>query len=107
MKNTQLHPLVANLPTGSLPLMRRARELPTTVLTRRPAWWLHMQLMLLSTGRLHLTCSIPRFIGLPPRLPYPHRQVYIIFLRDCRHQGLTEEQILLLLLLAQEGTLRT
>lgn len=99
MKNQHPHPLVANLPPCCQFLMWQARRLPAHRLPRRPAWWFRLQFTRLLNGGLPADENVQSVIGLPAHLPETERDAYNVFLNTCRRRGLTEEQILLLLLI--------
>lgn len=99
MKNQRLHPLVANLPPCCQFLMWQARRLPAHCLPRRPAWWFRLQFTRLLNGGLSADENVQSVIGLPAHLPEIEYDAYNAFLSTCRRWGLTEEQILLLLLI--------
>lgn len=98
MKNTQSHPLIANLPPCCSTLLGRARRLPLDCLTHHPRWWFRLQIAWLLSRGLPAGESVQSVIGLPARLTEDEHRAYNEFFSVCRYLGLTEEQILLLLL---------
>lgn len=99
MKNPRLSPYVTNLPPCAYSLLCRARRLPVAGLRRRPCWWFRWQTTRLLNEGLPGGESVAGIIGLHSRLPAGAWQAYDDFFCVCRYLGLTEEQILLLLLL--------
>lgn len=98
MKNEQTHPIIANLPSCASCLLRQARRLPSRRLIHHPRWWYRWQLERLANGNMPDGENVEQVIGLSPRLSADERRIYDDFFYLCRLRGLTEEQILLLLL---------
>lgn len=99
MKNAHVHPLVANLPPCVACLLSRVRCLPVDCLPPHPDWWFGFQFTRLLNGGLPPGVTVQAVIGLPAALPADARRAYDTFFDFCRRLGLTEEQVLLLVLL--------